>query len=66
MSKKSEYESIMAEIRAGLTGRAERDVPYLMEQMDRYEGHPLVKEITRECGRMIYETVPEDLKKKLD
>ncbi len=60
----NEYETIMATIRAGLTGEADKDIPYLREQAEAYKGHPLQKEIIRECYRMIYGKLPEELKKQ--
>ncbi len=59
-----DFESIMKEITRGLTGNFEQDISYLNEQMEKYKGHEYEKEILRACGRLIYEIMPEDKKKR--
>ena len=63
-SKKNEYEAIMTKIRAGLTGDAGDDIRYLMETTEHYKDHPLGREISRECGRMIWELTPNEQKQQ--
>ncbi len=60
------FESIIEEIKAGLTGEREQDLPYLKEHMDRYKDHELAREILRECGRIMYELLPDETKAKVD
>lgn len=48
-------DEIMAKIKAGLTGDTEHDVPYLGEQMEKYEKHELSEEIKTECGKLLVE-----------
>lgn len=62
----SDFDSIMNSITAGLTGDAEKDAPYLMEQMEKYKGHEMAQEILRACGRLIYQCIPEDKKEEID
>ena len=60
--KRNELDVILREITEGLTGQAEHDGPYIMEQMEKYKTHELAKEILRACGRLIYNIIPEDSK----
>ena len=60
------YEDIIKEIKAGLTGDESKDTEYLMAQSEKYREHKYAKEILRECGRMIYEIVPDAKKANLD
>lgn len=60
------FDEIIRKITSGLTGEWEHDGKYLQEQMDQYKEHELAKEILRACGRMMYEVMPEDLKKELN
>ena len=53
-------DAIMSGITAGLTGDAKQDIAYLMQQGERYRGHPLQTEIARACGRLIYALLPEE------
>lgn len=56
------FEEIMREITSGLTGDSEKDIKYLMDQMEKHKEHELGKEIIRACGRLVYQCVPEDKK----
>ena len=60
------FDEIMQEITGGLTGDTAKDFRYLQEQMEEYRNHELSREILRECGRRMYELLPDDLKKELD
>ena len=62
---KKKYDEIMREITSGLTGDPDKDLPYLKAQTEMYKDHELGTEIVRACGRLIYEVLPEDTKKKL-
>ena len=55
-----DYQEIMRDIASGLTGENEKDIQYLMEQMEKYKDHELGKEIIRACGRLISGMLPED------
>lgn len=55
-----DFEEIMREITGGLTGDGEKDIKYLMEQMEKYKDHEMGREIIRACGRLVYQCVPED------
>ena len=59
------FDEIIRKITAGLTGEWEHDGKYLQEQMDLYKEHDLAKEILRACGRMLYDVMPDDLKKEI-
>ena len=53
------YQEIVKEISAGLTGFADKDLPYLTVQKNTYEGHSQKEEILRAISRMVYELTPE-------
>lgn len=55
-----DYQEIMRDIASGLTGDKEKDLQYLMEQMEKYKDHELGKEIIRACGRLISGMLPEE------
>lgn len=59
------YDDIIAEIAGGLSGESDADIKYLTKQMERYKEHDMSKEISRACGRMIYELLPDDKKKDM-
>ena len=61
-----EIEKIMKKIKDGLTGDNEKDLQYLMGQMEKYKNHKLSKEIIRECGRLLYEHMPDDFRPRID
>jgi len=58
----SDFDVVMEQIRAGLTGEAEHDIDYLLSQAQAHQDSPLAKEIARECGRMVWELLPGDQK----
>lgn len=66
MTEKNDFEAIMKEITMGLTGDTEADIKYLFEQMEKYKEHEYVKEISRACGRLMYEIIPEDKKEEFN
>ena len=66
MNKDKEFDKIMSEINSGLTGEPEKDLAFLNEQSEKYKKHKYSKEILRECGRLMYDVMPEDVRKKLD
>lgn len=55
-----DYQEIMRDIASGLTGENEKDIQYLMEQMEKYKDHEFGKEIIRACGRLISGMLPEE------
>lgn len=57
---KEDFDSIMQEITAGLTGDHEKDVPYLHDKCEEYKNHKYAKEITRACGRLIFAALPKE------
>ena len=66
MKKEMEFDRIMSEIKAGLTDKADENIEYLNKQCEKYKDHKLGKEIIRECGRLIYDLVPEETRAKLN
>ncbi|MBR3212778.1 MAG: hypothetical protein IKF70_06735 [Firmicutes bacterium] len=60
-----DYESIIKDITAGLTGDWQADIQYLQIKMDEYKDHERGPEIMRELGRLAYEALPEDQKAQL-
>lgn len=64
MSKHTQdFDSIMQDITAGLSGDKEADIKYLNEQTEKYKDHEMGKEIARACGRLIYGLLPDGKKK---
>lgn len=61
-----DFNKIMQEITAGLTGDNAQDIAYLKEQMEKYKDHEYGKEIIRACGRLLYEKLPDELKNKVN
>ena len=61
-----DFDKIMHEITSGLTGNGEKDMKYLMEQMEKYKDHEMGKEIIRACGRLVYQCVPEEKKAEIN
>ena len=61
----NEYEKIINEINSGLTGDAQKDHSYLLEQSEKYKQHPMSHEILKEIGRKLYEILPAEGKKEL-
>ena len=61
----NEYEKIINEINSGLTGDAQKDHSYLLEQTEKYKQHPMSHEILKEIGRKLYEILPAEGKKEL-
>ena len=61
-----DFDKIMQEITAGLSGDNQRDIGYLKEQMEKYKNHEYGKEILRACGRLIYEKLPDEVKNKVN
>ena len=60
------YETIMNQITAGLTGDASRDIPYLLQEADKYKDHTLAQELLGSLGNMLYKLLPEDQKQAWD
>ena len=60
-----DFDSIMREITSELTGDPAHDVPYLQEQTRRYKDHEMSTEISRACGRLIFQVLPDDKKQPL-
>lgn len=61
-----DFDQIMQEIVNGLSGDFQTDASYLKARMDEYKDHEYGKEIIRACGRLMYEIMPEDMKKEMD
>ena len=61
-----DFESIMKSITSKLTGDIEKDMSYLLEQSNKYKNHKYGKEVTRACGRLLYEIMPDNMKKEFD
>ena len=59
-------DKIIKSITDGRTGDNEKDIQYLMEQTEKYKNHEFSKEILRECGRLLYERLPEGSKPRID
>lgn len=57
-------DDILKQITQGLSGDSEADIAYLNEQAQAYSDHEHAQEIARACGRMIYERLPEEERKK--
>ena len=66
MNKDNELDKILSEINSGLTGDSEKDMAFLNEQGNKYKDHKYGKEILRACGRLMYDVMPDDARKKLE
>jgi tetratricopeptide (TPR) repeat protein len=60
------YNDVMQKITSGLTGNAEDDVKYLMNEMEQYKEHELAQEIARGVGRIIFDILPPDKREKIE
>lgn len=60
------YDEIMNRIQSGLTGERSHDIRWLYEQMDQYKDEKEGKAIIRECGRMIWQLLPEEDRQKME
>ena len=58
------FDQIMESIQAGLTGDSRKDIRYLQDQIAFHRNHENGLEIARACGRLIYECLPDELKKR--
>ena len=66
MSKNDIFEKIMKEIVANIPEGDKEIFKYLNEQMRSYKGHKYEQEIARACGRLLYERLSPDARKKFD
>lgn len=60
------FEEVMQEITSGLTGDKEKDFKYLSEKAEEYKNSEYNTEIERAIGRMIFDLIPEEDRKKLE
>ena len=58
------FDQIMESIQAGLTGDSRKDIRYLQDQIAFHRNHENGLEIARACGHLIYERLPDELKKR--
>lgn len=63
---KEDFDIIMQEITAGLTGDHEKDVPYLQDKCEEYKNHKYAKEIIRACGRLLFAALPKEKKDEIN
>ena len=61
-----DFDKIMHEITAGLTGDVDKDAKYLMDKSLEYKDSEYGKEIARACGRLLFDILPDDKKKIID
>ena len=61
-----DFDKILKQITAGLSGENAKDIAYLKEQCEKYKEHEYSQEIIRACGRMMYDLLPYDKKKELE
>lgn len=54
------YAGLLAEIRAGLTGDPQLDVPFLNSQARRYREEPWADPFLREIGRLVFDLLPAE------
>ena len=52
-------EEIMTTIKAGLSGEPKQDYRYLAEQLEQYRFQDAFKVLSRECGKIIWNMMPE-------
>ncbi len=65
MTDNKDFDSIIHEITAGLSGDNDADIKYLEEKMEKYKDHEMSKEIIRACGRIIFKLLPDDKKEEI-
>ena len=66
MSEDLQFDVVMRNIAAGLTDDPQENFRYLMEQCQKYKDHEFGSEILRACGRLLYESAPEEKKTEID
>ena len=66
MSSNDSFDSVMLKITQGLTGNPETDFEYLGKTCQKYNDHPMAKEIARACGRLMYDMLPDDKKDEMN
>lgn len=59
------YDEIMQEITAGLSGDPKKDFPYLKKQCDKYKDSEYGTEIVRACGRLMANLLSDEQKAEL-
>lgn len=59
-SDDSDINRILKSIVGQLSGGHENDIPFLLNQCERFDGHKLSLEIRRAIGRMIFDMMPQD------
>lgn len=59
------FDGVMETIAQGLNGDSEHDIAYLKEQAEAYKNHEFGQEITRACGRLMWEALPDDKKAEI-
>lgn len=64
--EKKDFDTIMGEITAGLTGDSSIDMQYLRQKTEEYRDSDYAQEIARACGRLIFSIMPEEDKAKLE
>lgn len=62
----SDYEKIIAEVRANLTDDKEKNIKYIKEMCEKYKNHEMANEIIKELGRMIFENTSEEKQAELN
>lgn len=64
--EKSDYEKIIAEVRANLTDDKEKNIKYIKDMCEKYKNHEMANEIIKELGRMIFENTSEGKQAELN
>lgn len=61
-----DFNYVITKVFEGLTGNAEKDINYLMDQMEKYKESENAREIIRALGRKLYEILPNDRKSEIN
>ena len=64
--QKKDFDLIMEEITAELTGEPDHDIPYLKQKAEAYKDSEFAQEIARACGRLIFSALSDDKKEEFD
>lgn len=62
MTENQDVDAILREIAAGLTGDAEKDVHYLVDQVVQYRRHEKSHEIVEGCRKMLRSLIPDEFR----
>ena len=60
-----DLDTILQEIHSGLTRHPKSDLDFLKKKCEEYKDHEYAQPILRECGRLMYDLLPDDKKDEI-